>query len=248
MFISRDFLDDTKLLGEGSLAYYTHMFRLPDGSNTELFGKGLEKAVDSPEIRTYTHRQAGHRAGRLLRYLSDFLSLVSLVALFLACLGSGFLFHGFLTHRMQELATLVSLGATRSIALRIFILQLILLGIFAAVPATLVCSIFLPALSSIISGIGATQVEVFVSLRSILLTFGVAVGSGWLLALPSLSKVRRLKTDRTFSGGGTTRFKTIENEPAPCPARTGRILGTILTQAHTRTNSPMFSSGAFSAP
>ena len=56
VFISRDFLDDTKLLGEGSLAYYTHMFRLPDGADTELFGKGLEKAVDSPEIRTYTHR------------------------------------------------------------------------------------------------------------------------------------------------------------------------------------------------
>jgi len=233
VFISRDYLDDTKLLGEGSLAYYTHMFRLPNGSDTDLFGKGLEKAVDSPEIRTYTHRQAGHRAGRLLRYLSDFLSLVSLVALFLACLGSGFLFHGFLTHRMQELATLVSLGATRSTALRIFILQLILLGIFAAVPATLACSIFLPALSSIISGIGATQVEVFVSLRSILLTFGVAVGAGWLLALPSLCKVRRLKPTELFQeaarpGSKPSRMSLLHALPG-----LAAFWGLCLTQAHS---------------
>ena len=86
-----------------------------------------------------------------------------MVALFLACLGSGFLFHGFLNHRMHELATLISLGATRSTALRIFVLQLILLGIFAALPATLACSIFIPALSSAISGIGAAEVEVLVS-------------------------------------------------------------------------------------
>ena len=198
VFISRDFLEDTNLLGEGSLAYHTHLFQLPNGADLALFGKGLEKVIDSPEIRTYTHRQAGHRAGRLLRYLSDFLSLVSLVALFLACLGSGFLFHGFLTHRLPELATLVSLGATRSTALRIFVVQLFLLGIFAAVPATLACAIFLPALSGVVSDMTASNVQVFVSLRCLLLTFGVAVGSGWLLALPALGKVSRLRPTELF--------------------------------------------------
>ena len=54
-----------------------------------------------------THQRAGHRAGRLLRYLSDFLALVSLVALFLACLGSGYLFHGFLTRKIKDLAILM---------------------------------------------------------------------------------------------------------------------------------------------
>ncbi len=208
VFISREYLEDTNLLGEGSLAYYTHLFLLPHGTDSDAFGQGLEKAINSPEIRTYTHRQAGHRAGRLLRYLSDFLSLVSLVALFLACLGSGFLFHGFLNHRMHELATLISLGATRSTALRIFVLQLILLGIFAALPATLACSIFIPALSSAISGIGAAEVEVFVSLKTILLTFAVAVGAGWLLALPSLSKVRRLRPTELFQEASRPGFHT----------------------------------------
>jgi len=198
VFISKEFLDSTGLLGEGNIAFHTHLFRLPDGADPEIFGPALDRVIDSPEARIYTHRQAGHRAGRLLRYLTDFLSLVSLVALFLACLGSGFLFHGFLTHRMPELATLVSLGATRSTALSIFSLQLGLLGIFAAVPACLACSIFLPALSSVVADMGTAGVQVFVSLRSILLTFGVAVASGWLLALPALHKIRSLQPAELF--------------------------------------------------
>ena len=96
IFIGLGFLEDTKLLGTGNLAFHTHLFRLPDQVDANLLIQGLEKTIESPEVRTYSHQQAGHRAGRLLRYLSDFLSLVSLVALFLACLGSGFLFHGFL--------------------------------------------------------------------------------------------------------------------------------------------------------
>jgi hypothetical protein len=84
------------------------------------------------------------------------------VALFLACLGSGFLFHGFLTHRLPELATLVSLGATRSTALRIFVLQLFLLGICRPARHSCLFSFFFPPLSHTISELtGTTQLEVW---------------------------------------------------------------------------------------
>ena len=198
IFIGLGFLEDTKLLGTGNLAFHTHLFRLPEQIDANLLIQGLEKTIVSPEVRTYSHQQAGHRAGRLLRYLSDFLSLVSLVALFLACLGSGFLFHGFLAHRLPELATLISLGATRSTTLRIFILQLILLGFLSACPAVLACSIFLPMLSDTISGISSTQVEITISPKSVLQTFLVAVFSGWFLALPSLQKLRKLQPAELF--------------------------------------------------
>ena len=198
IFIGLGFLEDTKLLGTGNLAFHTHLFRLPEQIDANLLIQGLEKTIESPEVRTYSHQQAGHRAGRLLRYLSDFLSLVSLVALFLACLGSGFLFHGFLAHRLPELATLISLGATRSTTLRIFILQLILLGFLSACPAVLACSIFLPMLSDTISGISSTQVEITISPKSVLQTFLVAVFSGWFLALPSLQKLRKLQPAELF--------------------------------------------------
>jgi putative ABC transport system permease protein len=92
VFISHNFLEETALLQEGNTAFRNQLYKLPPGINTQSLAEKIGKAINSPDIRVYSHQRAGHRAGRLLRYLSDFLALVSLVALFLACLGSGYLF------------------------------------------------------------------------------------------------------------------------------------------------------------
>ena len=127
-----------------------------------------------------------------MQYLSDFLSLVSLVALFLATLESGYLFHSFLTKRTLDVAILVSLGATRKKAISTYLAQLGLLGLIAAVPSIIAAFFCLPLLSAAISGIASDEVEVFMSLRSISMAFVVAVFAGWVIALPSLRKLARL--------------------------------------------------------
>ena len=101
VFISYNFLEETALLKEGNTAFRNQLYQLPDGINAQILAEKIGKTINSPDIRVYSHQRAGHRAGRLLRYLSDFLALVSLVALFLACLGSGYLFHGFLTKKLR---------------------------------------------------------------------------------------------------------------------------------------------------
>ncbi len=189
VFIGRNFLDQTNLLGRGNLAFHNRLFKLPEGSDSETCSEKMESVLQSPELRIYSHQQAGHRAGRLLRYLSDFLSLVSLVAFFLACLGSGFLFHGFLAHRLPELAAMIALGASRLTAVSIFLTQLLLLGIFSVLPAVLLCSVFLPILSELVSQFATIKIRVFLGLESLALALGTAILSGLLLCLPSLSKV-----------------------------------------------------------
>ena len=51
---------------------------------------------------------------------------------------------------------------------------------------------------ALISGISSTGIEVAVSLQTILITLGVALCSGCLLALPSLSKLKRLQPSQLF--------------------------------------------------
>ena len=117
IYISQNFLDKTELLQQGNTAFRNQLFRLPDGVNTQALAEKIGQELSAPDIKIYSHQRAGHRAGRLLRYLSDFLALVSLVALFLACLGSGYLFHGFLIRKIKDIAILVSLGASPRLAL-----------------------------------------------------------------------------------------------------------------------------------
>ena len=63
VFISRTYLEETNLLGAGSLAYHTHLFRLPEGADIPAFGRGLERVLDSPEILTPTGKPVTGQAG-----------------------------------------------------------------------------------------------------------------------------------------------------------------------------------------
>lgn len=198
IFIGKAFLEETNLLLGGNTAFRNHLFKLPPGSDLAKVERDIDQVIGSPEIRIYSHQKAGERAGRLLQYLSDFLSLVSLVALFLATLGSGYLFHSFLTKRTLDVAILVSLGATRKKAVSTYLTQLGLLGLIAAVPSLVATFFFLPFLSAAISGIASDQIEAFISPQSIFMAFIVAVFAGWAIALPSLRKLARLNPIALF--------------------------------------------------
>ena len=198
IYISHNFLKETELLKDGNTAFRNRLYLLPDGTDPQSLGEEISKSYIAPDIRVYSHQRAGHRAGRLLRYLSDFLALVSLVALFLACLGSGYLFHGFLTRKVKDLAILISRGASPKLALFTYVLQISILGALAVLPPVLLCFIALPLTATLLQEFLPFQVDAGLTFQSIILTFIVAVLSGYLLALPTLRKFRRLKPSELF--------------------------------------------------
>ena len=96
VFISYNFLEETSSTGRKHRC--NHSINCPRESMPGAWRRKSEM-INSPHIRVYLSR-AGHRAGRSLRYLSDFLALVSLVAL-PGLSRSGYLFHGFLTRKLR---------------------------------------------------------------------------------------------------------------------------------------------------
>ena len=198
IYISQNFLDKTELLQQGNTAFRNQLFRLPDGVNTQALAEKIGQELSAPDIKIYSHQRAGHRAGRLLRYLSDFLALVSLVALFLACLGSGYLFHGFLIRKIKDIAILVSLGASPRLALFTYILQISILGLLAVLPPILICFLTLPLVGGALEDFLPFQVSAGLKFASVGLTLSVAVFAGILLALPSVRTIRKLKPAELF--------------------------------------------------
>ena len=198
VFISKNNLAKTNLLLQGNTAFHNSLFKLPLNSEEEKIIEAIEKGITTPDIRIFSHQKAGHRAGRLLNYLSDFLSLVSLVALFLATLGSGYLFHGFIVNKTTDIAILLSLGATKRTAIFTYVIQLMLLGLFACLPALVCVLLLLPIVSGALQGLMPSSVDVFISTQTIILAFLVAILAGWLLALPSLQKIKRLNPANLF--------------------------------------------------
>ena len=138
----------------------------------------------------FSHQKAGHRAGRLLSYLSDFLSLVSLVALCLACLGSGYLFNSYIVNKTSDIAILLCIGSSKNNAILTYLIQLTILSITACIPA--ICAVFLliPLVTEAIEGLIPGSVNVFINYQTVLLAFIVSIFAGCLLGAPSLKKSR----------------------------------------------------------
>ena len=198
VFISKRFLEDTNLLQKGNTAFRNHLFKLPPGIELKKLAQSVDDALESPEVRVYSHERVGHRAGRLLRYLSDFLGLVSMVALFLAILGSGYLYQGFINGRMSAIAVLVCMGATKGMALKSYLIQLSILGIGAVLPAVFLCFLAIPMLSGTLREFVPVQLDAALRMESIMMACLVAVCGGWLLALPNLWKIRKLRPSELF--------------------------------------------------
>ena len=121
-----------------------------------------------------------------------------MVALFLTILGSAYLYHGFINKRVKEVAILTCLGATKATALKTYLLQLSMLGAASATAAIFICFLAIPMLSGTLSGFTPMNLEATLHPASLPLTFLVAVVSGWLLALPSLTKIIRLRPALLF--------------------------------------------------
>ena len=183
---------------KGNTAFHNSLFKLTSEDDYEKIITSIEKSISQPDVQVFSHQKAGHRAGRLLNYLSDFLGLVSLVALFLAILGSGYLFNGFIVNKINDIAILLSLGATKKTAILTFVVQLMILGLVACLPALTIVIILLPIASGVFQGLIPNTIELSINFKTVLLSFAVAVLAGGLLSLPSLQKIKRLNPSNLF--------------------------------------------------
>ena len=116
-----------------------------------------------------------------------------MVALFLATIGSGYLFHGFIVHKTADIAVLLSLGASKKMAIYTYVAQLMILGFAACLPALFAVLLVLPILSGALQGLMPSAVQIMLSPKTVLLAFLVAILTGWLLALKS-TKNQTLKS------------------------------------------------------
>ena len=192
VFISQKNLTQTNLLKKGNTAFYNSLYKLSPNQEIDKLVNSLGKTLSTPDIRVYSHQKAGHRAGRLLGYLSDFLSLVSLVALFLACLGSGYLFNGFIINKSGDIAILICLGSSQRNATLTYIIQLMVLGLISCIPALGAVLLVLPIASETLEGLMPSALNISLTHQTVLLSFIVSLLAGWLLAIPSLKKIKNL--------------------------------------------------------
>lgn len=193
VYIGMPYLDETKLLRKGSLATYISNFKLPPKNNPNILKENLDIAFEDPGIRIQTPETAHDIVSRMSRYMHDYLGLVALIALFLSALGSGYLFRSYLNERLKDTAILLFIGSKPRQAISLFSIQLFLLGSLAATFAVLFTALLLPAFAYLIKNFLPTGFIPTLTLKNIILAYGIGIFGSFLSCLPLFDKIFQIK-------------------------------------------------------
>ena len=191
IYIPHANLKDTQLIkSEQSLAFYSYIYKIPHIKNLSTLRQNIFKQINDPAITVNTHTSHSETLTRLMNYLNDFLSLCSLCALILTCIGIGFLFRSYFKKKTLEMAILISLGLSRTYTFSIYLFQMTVLGLISFLTAFVFSIILLPILKTAVQDLLPFEVSIqwhtfTASLLAVLVPIAVT--------LPILAGIRKIK-------------------------------------------------------
>ena len=175
----------------GSTASYKVGFKLAasdyiDKDEKKL--KNLKKSFDT-SIKVSTPNSEKDQVGRLLAYLGDFLSLVSLVALFLSSVGIIYFYQAYLHQNKKNYEIMHAIGMTGKQLIQHALVNIILLSFLGTIMTLIVAQIFSHPLQSLAMKFLPMAIERHTLWQPIVLVLIVGLVSPFLLAAPMVFKM-----------------------------------------------------------
>ena len=195
-------IQKAKLIGFGSTVSDIHLFKLDMPETVAEVKSRVNQLIPDTSIRIETAMDASDDSGRALRYLSDYLGLVSMVALFLASLGTAYLFRSYIVSRSYEIAILNALGLGRGQAQKIYLLQLAGLGFVSSLISLSLSFLLLPALTALLAEFSPMNIAISLSMKTVVLAILMGTLGSAFSCWPFLLGSRRVKVRDLLVEGG----------------------------------------------
>ena len=190
IYIPYQDLKDTQLIKNESLAYYSYLYKIPHIKDLSTLRQKIFKQIKDPAVTVHTHTSHSETLTRLMNVLNDFLSLCSLCALILTCIGLGFLFRSYFKKKILEMAVLISLGLSRTYTFSIYLLQIAVLGLISFLTALGFSALLLPLLKTTVTDL--LPFEISIQWHTFLSSL-FAVLAPIAVTLPVLAGIRKIK-------------------------------------------------------
>ncbi len=198
-------LSDTKLVKKGSTIWTSYLIKSKDEAQSSRLVAKLTNLLTDPAIRISNHRDAGQESAKLFKYVSDYLSLVSLTALMLTGIAASWLYRQFFKRRMNSTAIYIALGATKNQAFSVGVIQVVFLALVSAIVATLISYATSAGLIGLVHEFlpwaiaPKFELSSFVRLAFIAVSTCLVVCLPWLIELRDLSPAVLLKDSRSIT-------------------------------------------------
>jgi putative ABC transport system permease protein len=128
VYIPLQYLEETGLSQKGSRIVYQFFYKFDKSVKmTELIEK-IEPRLETEGLSYETVETQKQNTARSLQDLTDFLSLISFIALLLGCVGVASAIHIYVREKINSVAILRCLGARGSQAFLIYLIQIVVVG------------------------------------------------------------------------------------------------------------------------
>ncbi len=204
-YISREQIKDTGLIQFGSRINHLIFYRYPEGTDITAITEPLKEELKdyykgASEISIYDSQRVNRQLGRIINNFTGYMGLVGIIALFLAGIGTAYLFRSYLNGNLKEIAILMSLGASRPEAYFLFLMQVVVLGIISSLLAIGLSTIVLPAFPVILAGVVPPDLVVATDQNSLLLALVLGILGSIVFCLPVITRIHRLKPVTLLQG------------------------------------------------
>ncbi|TYA59159.1 ABC transporter permease [Formosa maritima] len=132
------FIDATELLQFGSRKEYQYYYKASDTLNLIRLEEKLETALDIENADLDTHTSTTRRLGRRYDNVCKFLNLAAFIALLLGCIGIASSVHIYIKEKLNPIAILKCMGASRRQSFLIFLIQIAGIGIVGGIIGSLI--------------------------------------------------------------------------------------------------------------
>ncbi len=200
VYIPLEYLEKTGLVQPGSFLFYQHFYKFPEGFKVEELVKNtLDERLEGSDMHTETVEERKRQMTEAFGNLATFLNLVGFIALLLGCIGVASSVHIYIKDKMASIAVLRCLGMKGGQAFRIYLYQVIALGLGGGLLGALIGSALQVALPAVLGDFLPLQ-KVSTEVSWVSIAAGVFTGLAItiLFALLPLLSIRRVSPLRTL--------------------------------------------------
>lgn len=192
VYIPLQYLEETGLIQKGSRISYNYYYKFNNEAQIEQAVNTIEPKLDQAGMDYDTVEERKRNTGRSFEDFTQFLALISFVALLLGCIGVASAIHIYIREKISSIAILRCLGVNSTQAFFIYLIQITGIGLLGSILGAVLGTLIQQVLPTVLQDFLPVAVEVSVSWQAIGQGLALGVVISFLFALLPLVSVRKV--------------------------------------------------------
>ncbi len=213
VYIPLQYLERTGLTQKGSRINYNFYFQFDSSKNAGKVLSSIERRLETEGMDYETVESRKRNTSRSFEDFTQFLTLISFIALLLGCIGVASSVHIYMREKLSSIAILRCLGVNASQAFIIYLIQIMSIGLLGSVIGAASGTIVHQLLPLVLKDFLPVEIAINVSWPSI----GMGILTGMILSL--LFALSPLVSVRNISPLHTLRMSFEENSKRRDPLK-----------------------------